>query len=204
MSGETVTRHSFLVLRDEHGFISEGFEFLDEKRMLLAQRILTEYADYQECRETLATAWARAIDALADALGESGLLSLAVATIPRTRIAALNMTRHAHFGVPLLRLETPDGEDRAQLDDNASLHRRCAEAFVKVTEAATAISVSAGNLHRLIAEYRRTDRRARALENVVLPEISSRLREIEAALEDNDLEESLRTRLAIATGHRLL
>ncbi len=198
MSGETVTRHSFLALRDEHGFIREGFEFLDEKRMLLAQRILVEHAVYLEHRTTLATAWTAAIAALADALGERGLLALAVATIPRSRITLPQATRRAHFGVPLLQLDMAGQVHRDPIGDKASRHQRCAEAFATVTEAAVAVSVSAGNLHRLIAEYKRTDRRARALENVVLPEISGRLHVIEAALEDSDLEESLRTRLAIA------
>ena len=198
MSGETVTRHSFLALRDEHGFIREGYEFLDEKRMLLAQRILVAHAVYLERRAALATAWTAAIAALSDALGERGLLTLAVAAIPRSRITLPQATRRAHFGVPLMHLDMADRVDRDPAGDQSSLHQRCAGAFATVTEAAALVSVSAGNLHRLVAEYRRTDRRARALENVVLPEISGRLHVIEAALEDGDLEESLRTRLAIA------
>ena len=201
MSGETVTRHSFLALRDEHGFIKEGFEFLDEKRLLLAQRILVEHEAYRLQRDALAQAWQTALAALADALGESGLLPLAVAGPPRIALELPELRRHAHFGVPLL-AASPSKES----DDTPSgeLNRRCAEAFAKVTRHAACVAATAGNLHRLIAEYRRTDRRARALENVILPELGRRLHEIEAALEDGDLEETLRTRLAIANGAGLL
>jgi V/A-type H+-transporting ATPase subunit D len=198
MNGETVTRHNFLALREEHGFIREGFAFLDEKRMLLAQQILAEHADYRRRRTALATAWEAAIAALAEALGESGLLPLAVAEIPRRPPPLPELARHAHFGVPLLRLTTADDPAAARPAGWQTPQQLCAEAFARVTTAAAAVAASAGNLQRLVAEYRRTDRRARALENVILPELAGRLHVVEAALEDSELEESLRTRLAIA------
>lgn len=197
MNGETITRHNFLALREEHGFIREGFAFLDEKRMLLAQQILAEHADYRRRRAALATAWEAAIAALAEALGESGLLPLAVAAIPRRPPPLPELARHAHFGVPLLRLAADDPAAERPAGWQTP-HHRCAEAFARVTVAAAAVAASAGNLQRLVAEYRRTDRRARALENVILPELAGRLHVVEAALEDSELEESLRTRLAIA------
>lgn len=60
---------------------------------------------------------------------------------------------------------------------------------------AAVIAAVAGNLFRLVDEYRRTERRARALENVLLPEIEEVLRDMRAHLEDADLEEIIRTRL---------
>lgn len=200
MAGETVTRHSFLALRDEHGFLEEGFAFLDEKRQLLAQRILVEHDAYRARRAALEVTWRDALAALADALGEGGLLALDVAEPPGVHLALPDRERHAHFGVPLWRVA--DAEPR-ETDDDGDPRRRCARAFARVTALAAACAALAGNLHRLIAEYRRTDRRARALENVVLPEVSTRLRVIEAALEDGELEETLRTRLAVARTQRL-
>jgi V/A-type H+-transporting ATPase subunit D len=156
MNGETVTRHNFLALREEHGFIREGFAFLDEKRMLLAQQILAEHADYRRRRTALATAWEAAIAALAEALGESGLLPLAVAAIPRRPPPLPELARHAHFGVPLLRLTTADDPAAARPAGWQTPQQRCAEAFARVTTAAAAVAASAGNLQRLVAEYRRT------------------------------------------------
>jgi V/A-type H+-transporting ATPase subunit D len=52
------------------------------------------------------------------------------------------------------------------------------------------------SLHRLIREYVRTERRARALENVVLPEIDESLRFIEEQLDAVDQEEAVRVRNA--------
>ena len=48
------------------------------------------------------------------------------------------------------------------------------------------------NLRRLMREYVRTERRARAIENVLLPEIESSLKFIDEQLEILDLEEITR------------
>jgi len=48
------------------------------------------------------------------------------------------------------------------------------------------------NLVRLKDEYQRTSRRARALEDVLLPEIDQTLSQIDAALEEIDKEEIVR------------
>jgi V/A-type H+-transporting ATPase subunit D len=54
------------------------------------------------------------------------------------------------------------------------------------------------SLRRLIREYVRTERRARALENVVLPEIDESLHFIEEQLDALDQEEAVRVRNAAA------
>jgi V/A-type H+-transporting ATPase subunit D len=57
------------------------------------------------------------------------------------------------------------------------------------------LAACSANLERLAMEYRRTERRAKALENVLLPEVESALAAIEDRLELGDQEEALRIRL---------
>jgi V/A-type H+-transporting ATPase subunit D len=58
------------------------------------------------------------------------------------------------------------------------------------------LAACVASLRRLIREYVRTERRARALENVVLPEIDESLRFIEEQLDAVDQEEAVRVRNA--------
>ena len=64
----------------------------------------------------------------------------------------------------------------------------------------TALAGVSGNLHRLLAEYRRTERRARALENVILPELAQALAQVSGYLEEMDLEDAIRVRIKAARG----
>ena len=50
------------------------------------------------------------------------------------------------------------------------------------------------NLRRLAREYVRTERRARAIENILLPEIASALKLVDEQLESMDQEEIARLR----------
>ena len=59
---------------------------------------------------------------------------------------------------------------------------------------AARLAVLTGNLERLRVEYLRTSRRARALEDVLLPEIDERLGVIDNALEEQEREEAVRVR----------
>ena len=58
------------------------------------------------------------------------------------------------------------------------------------------VAACVASLRRLVREYVRTERRARALENVVLPEIDGSLRFIEEQLDAVDQEEAVRVRNA--------
>jgi V/A-type H+-transporting ATPase subunit D len=70
----------------------------------------------------------------------------------------------------------------------------CRTAFGALLPLAARLAVLSGNLERLRVEYLRTSRRARALEDVLLPETDARLAAIEAALEELEREEAVRVR----------
>jgi vacuolar-type H+-ATPase subunit D/Vma8 len=56
-----------------------------------------------------------------------------------------------------------------------------------------------GNLYRLLAEYRVTERRSRALGSVFLLEIDQALREMSTHLEELDFEDAVRVHLHSGT-----
>jgi V/A-type H+-transporting ATPase subunit D len=74
----------------------------------------------------------------------------------------------------------------------------CAQAFRDLLPLLAGLAASAASATRLAAEYRRTERRARALENVLLPEIERALAAIDEQLSLADQEEAVRIRLAAA------
>jgi len=71
----------------------------------------------------------------------------------------------------------------------------CREVFADMIQHSAILAGLSGNLYRLREEYRLTERRARALENVILPEIEQSLNEMMSYLEEVDLEDAIRARL---------
>ena len=72
--------------------------------------------------------------------------------------------------------------------------RQCQSAFQELLGLSTELAGVSGNLYRLFVEYRLTERRARALENVILPDIENSLVRMSAYLEEMDLEDAIRAR----------
>jgi len=194
----TATRIALLELKDEQQLVREGYELLDEKRILLAAEIRRQLAQLavlrRECSEGARELRSRTLAAV----GRHGLDELSV--YPPLTLAAdrLHMRRSRLFGLELL---TAQLEPCAQSPAAAELPfnptpeaRSCAAAHRSWLLRAVQLAVCCVNLRRLVGDYVRTERRARAIENVLMPEIESALKIIDEQLEGMDQEEIARLR----------
>lgn len=193
------TRVAFLELQDERRLVQEGYELLDEKRMLLATEIMRQLRRHRELQERLAARERAAHEALEAAVDACGFDDLTVH--PKCSLEdSLLRTNAQHFlGITLQDAVLDEPEPRAVPRPSPAPFpeaRACAWAFRSLVVDHTAIAACAGNLRRLVREYTRTERRARALENVVIPEIDLSLRYIEEQLDAVDQEEAVRVRNA--------
>jgi V/A-type H+-transporting ATPase subunit D len=150
--GLSATRAAFLELNDERRFVQEGFEFLDEKRMLMAAELLRQLDDYQQIYAEYYRVNERAMSELKRSVHRHGLDGLTV---------------------------YPEANS-------------CAATFQSLLGIAAQLAAISGNIYRLCHEYTRTEHRARALENVVIPEIDATLKVIGEQLENVDQEDVLR------------
>lgn len=191
------TRSTLLELREERQIMQEGYRFLDEKRLLLAAEILRQLADYETAMGEFRAHQQAAMDALRVAVARHGLEGLSL--YPGAGVTLPAPPRAYNFlGVRLLAaLEQPDPPpgETAPADDPSPQARRCAEAFHRLLLRARDLALLSGNLHRLMDDYRRTERRARALEDVLLPETRAAIHQLEEQLDDLDQEEAIRVRL---------
>jgi V/A-type H+/Na+-transporting ATPase subunit D len=192
------TRVAFLELSDERRLVREGYELLDEKRMLLATEIMRQLRRRRELKERLDTLALEARGALAAAVDACGFDDLTVQPKRVLDDHVLHEDTAQFLGITLLEVKLEPMESgiasaAPQLFPEA---RACADAFHRLLAAQAAAAANAGNLRRLAREYARTERRARALENVVLPEIDESLRYIEEQLDAVDQEEAVRVRNA--------
>lgn len=191
------TRVAWLELSDERRQVREGYELLDEKRMLLAGEIMRGLAAYAELAARRGRQQAEAQAATAGALAACGCDGLAVEPPVDLRPARLRIDATRFLGIPVATAALEGGGAPA----HASLVRLpevrdCAAAWLGLARTTAEMAALAGSLRRLAAEYVRTERRARALENVVLPEIDATLQRISEQLDAIDQEEAVRVRNA--------
>jgi V/A-type H+-transporting ATPase subunit D len=197
-SEQAPTRAAVLELKEEQLVVREAYDFLDEKRLLLAGELLRQLERYERLMEEIRVLSARAGDRLAAAVQLHGLQGLSVYPAARLAGAGIRAARRNFMGVALLDtlLDVPASEDAApRMPANPSIEaEQCRDVFQQLLQRSAALAGISGNLYRLLGEYRVTERRARALENVILPEIEQSLADMSTYLEELDLEDAVRAR----------
>jgi V/A-type H+-transporting ATPase subunit D len=194
----TATRITFLELGDERRMVREGHALLDEKRMLLAAEILAGLRRYRELRDAWLASLAEARRSLAAAVRRHGLDNLSVHPARRGSFVSVSLHRHRLLGLPLVdaQLELAEAAPEFAPAETSPEVAACGERFRDLAAQAAIIGGLSVSLRVMARDYVRTERRARALENVILPEIDADLRFVEAQLESIDQEESIRVREA--------
>jgi V/A-type H+-transporting ATPase subunit D len=197
MSDITPTRSAVLELQDERRAMREGYEFLDEKRLLLAAQILRELCAYESAWQGFLAHLDAAAAALRAAVERHGMQGVQVYPPARLEIVALKVSQQRLLGVRLQQaaLTAEPVAAEAALSPSPEAER-CRALYLDLLRETAGLAALAGNLERLRHEYRRTERRARALEDVLLPEIDQTLYELESRLEEIEQEEAVRVRWA--------
>jgi V/A-type H+-transporting ATPase subunit D len=202
MAEFTPTRSLAIALQDERRTMREGYAFLDEKCLLLAGEMLREVRQWQARKRAFRTAWRGAQRALRAAISRHGLQGLQL--YPATPLAA-DLVRHRRtlLGVAMQSAElgataAPAAPPAVQPSPEAEA---CRHAFAALLPQLIEMAALSGDLARLYTEYKRTVRRVRALQDVLLPEIEHTLAEIETSLEELEQDEAaVLRRVAMGAG----
>ncbi len=192
------TRAAVLELRAEQGVVEEAYDFLDEKRLLLAAELLRQLDRYEVLSKAIRETTRAAREQLQAAVQRHGLQGLSVYPSLPLDTVRIETSRRNLMGVTLL-------ETAAAMPEAASASApvaaypsaeadMCREAFRELFALGAELAGISGNLYRLLTAYRSTERRARALENVILPEIEQSLNRMSTYLEEIDMEDAIRAR----------
>ena len=189
-----VTRIAQLELKDEQRLVKEGYELLDEKRIRLVAEIRAQLERLRRWESQVLKAEASASDALKAAVAVHGLEELSAYPPLSGGEDILKLTRARLFGLELIeaRLQTGAAPRTVQPVHPSSEADACARDYRALLEPLVNSAVHALNLRRLLREFTRTERRARAIENVLLPEIDRDLKRVDEQLELIDQEELAR------------
>ena len=190
----TPTRSAAIELAEERKLMRQGYEFLDEKRMLLATEMLRQLKIYQSAARRSIAATKRAAQALAAAVERHGFDQLQLHPIPDMPVTP-GSERTLFLGLVMLSVCAPPSTAMpvAAIDPSPEANA-CRAAFETLLWASADLAARSGNLNRLAREYRRTERRARALEKVLLPEVEEAIKTIDEQLDMMEREEAIRTR----------
>ena len=193
------TRAAVLELKEERTVVTEAYDFLDEKRLLLAAEMLRQLEQYERLFAQIQSLYQEAGDQLAAAVQLHGLQGVTVYPAVTLGEVELGVQQRNFMGIRLvdIALHIPGSREIAAVPaTNSSVEaERCRAVFYQILQQSAVLSGISGNLYRLLKEFRLTERRTRALENIILPEIEQALVQMSGYLEELDLEDAIRARL---------
>lgn len=199
MTDVSPTRSAVIELKDDRRGMHEGYVFLDEKCLLLAGEILRELTRHGQLQRELLQAQHKAVDALQAAVARHGLQGLQAHPRGDLAQATLRIAARSLMGVPLQQAEWVAGIDhRPEAVQPSPEAEACRQAFATLMTQLAALAALAGNLERLSIEYQRSVRRARALQDVILPELDRSITDIEGRLDELEQEDAIWMRQGLA------
>ena len=101
MNDVTPTHSAYLELLEERQGMGEGYQFLDEKRLVLAAEILRELSRFEQTLPDFRSDYRRAGEALQAALSRHGLGGLEVYPQAESVVADKELTRRSVLGVQM-------------------------------------------------------------------------------------------------------
>jgi V/A-type H+-transporting ATPase subunit D len=193
----SATRGALLELKEERRLMQESYNFLDEKRILLATAILAELRQYQAKLDSFQALWRDAGSVLKAGIRRHGLEGLSVYPAPDAQRTTVAVESRNFLGLALVDATIDlDGGTAPIAAAPSPEANACREQARALLAQAPEVGAAARNIAVLSAEYTRTERRAKALENILLPDIEADLTVIEEQLEAIEQEEVLRVRNA--------
>ena len=128
---QTPSQSAVLQLRDEKAIVLEAYDFLDEKRLLLAAELLKQLAEYEELIGRYKKITSIAEKHLKSAVGRHGLHGLQVYPSSNAEETKFLSSQHQFMGVTLMQTSLdPQGLDKEKRCCNRSPEaEECREAF---------------------------------------------------------------------------
>ena len=190
------TKGNLLNIKKSLSLANLGYELMDRKRNILIREMMSLIDTAKKVRDDIDDTYKRAYAALQRSNITLGISENVAQSVPVER--SIEITYRSVMGVeiPHITMEAADTEgifyglyvSNSQLDMAYICFNRCKEMTVVLAEMENSI-------YRLAVAIKKTQRRANALKNIIIPNFESTVTFISNALEEKEREEFSRLKV---------
>lgn len=197
------TKGNLIATKKSLSLASLGYDLMDRKRNILIREMMEQVENVKMLRDEITKTYAVAYYALQEANMSLGLITDIVDSIPID--TGLRVSYRSVMGVELPKIsyekqpmELTYGLERA--NSKLDYAYRC---FAKVKEMTVVLAEVENSVYRLANSIRKTQKRANALKNIVIPDFKLTVKNISDALEEKEREEFSRQKVIKTTKDKL-
>ena len=176
-----------------------GYELMDRKRNILIREMVSLSDSAEALKESLENTFNEAYTALRTANIVCGVISHDVEQMPEDN--SINISYRSVMGVelPTVTLEKKKPTLRYSLTETNTLFDKAYISFIKAKEMSITLAEIENSIYRLSVAIRKTQKRANALKNIMIPTYREQVKFISSALEEKEREEFSRQKIIKAT-----
>lgn len=176
-----------------------GYELMDRKRNILIREMVALTDKAKELSGSLEQTFAEAYDALRSANIIDGVISQKSMGMPIDK--TIELSHRSVMGIELPQVSGGDAEPKLcySLADTDSSFDKAYISFLKAKQTGLVLAEIENSVYRLSVAIRKSQKRANALKNILIPKYRDQVKFITEALEEKEREEFSRQKIIKAT-----
>ena len=189
------TKGNLMALKKSNALAKVGYDLMDRKRNILIREIMSHLDEVNMLRDKIATTFSKAYMALQEANTTLGIISDLTEAVPIDNGITISYKSVMGVDIPVVHYEKVPikltyGMERANTKFDYAYRQ-----FYKVKELTLVLAEIENSVYRLANAIRKSQKRANALKNIVIPEFEGNIKYITEALEEKEREEFTRQKV---------
>ena len=189
------TKGNLLNLQKSLALAQLGYELLDKKRNILIRELMQMVDTAKELRESIGVTYIEAYSALQMANITHGVVENIAEGMPVENTVSVSYRSVMGCELPKLSVEKKKlSLDYGFMNTDSNVDKAYIS-FVKVKEMTVTLAEVENSIYRLTNSIRKTQTRANALQNIVIPKYQSTVKYISGSLDEKEREEFSRMKV---------
>ena len=196
------TKGNLMAAKKSLGFSKMGYELMDRKRNILIREMMLLIDKVKALREEIDKTFAQAYQALQTANVSLGVIEELASAVPVEDGITVNYRSVMGVEIPEVKLEEQPMRLYYSLYGTNSRLDDAYFCFARVKQLTVTLAEVENSVYRLANAIRKTQRRANALKNIIIPNFEHTVTFISEALEEKEREEFSRLKVIKAGKQR--
>lgn len=196
------TKGNLLNMQKSLALARLGYELLDKKRNILIRELMQLVDEAKELRKSIGVTYIEAYSSLQTANITHGIVENIAEGMPLENTVSVSYRSVMGCELPKLSIEKSKLRNNYGFLNTDSSVDRAYISFVKVKEMTVKLAEIENSIYRLTNSIRKTQTRANALQNIVIPKYEETVRIISGSLDEKEREEFSRMKVIKAQKYR--
>ena len=190
------TKGNLINLKNSYALAKTGYELMDRKRNVLIREVMQLLNEASEIKDSINKTYITAYEALKKANIKGGIPDDIALSAPVEN--GVNITYRSVMGVNLPKLSLTETDEKT---NPFTYHRtniefdEAVKAFTEVKKLCVKLAEIESSIYRLSVNIKKTQKRANALKNIVIPKFTEQIAFITDVLNEREREEFSRLKV---------